>query len=347
MYVKYYKSIGAFLILFLVFICNSITVSAAAKGFYSGDLYYEITKKASGKTSGTVTLSSAKENSVIKTLAVPKAVTYQDKTYTVTSIAGTVRYTATGSIDGGTTAFHMVEKVSLPSTLTSIGACAFISNKSLKEIVIPNNVTTIDYMAFSRCRNLKKITLSKNLKTIKDFAFYNCKSLTSLKLPSNVSSLGFSSFSRSGLKTIKLNKNTQLGIGVFSDSVNLKTITIPADSTITKIGAGAFKGCRSLTDITLPKGLTQIPEHCFLNCIALNNIIIPSKVTEIDTDAFKDCSSLNKVTFAGSKNVKLNDGAFDTESQITFILPKGADSLKTTIEKHFIDLDIVPTIQYK
>jgi hypothetical protein len=51
----------------------------------------------------------------------------------------------------------------------------------------------------------------------------------------------------------------------------------------------AFRGCSSLTSVTIPEAVTAIGSNAFYNCTALLSITLPASVTVIGTDAFFGC----------------------------------------------------------
>lgn len=62
------------------------------------------------------------------------------------------------------------------------------------------------------------------------------------------------------------------------------------------IGDGVFAGCKNLTSIIIPEGVTYIRRDTFTNCTNLKSVSIPSTVIRIEENAFYNCTSLNQVT---------------------------------------------------
>lgn len=78
--------------------------------------------------------------------------------------------------------------------LSSIGDCAFEDCSSLETIAIPDSVTAIGSCAFCHCSSLVSVSLPEKLTSIEDHTFYRCTSLTSINIPSGVTSIGPSAF---------------------------------------------------------------------------------------------------------------------------------------------------------
>ena len=100
-------------------------------------------------------------------------------------------------------------------------------------------------------------------------------------------------YDRSKLVEVVLNEGLrEIGQSAFRYTA-LQSINIP--STVTKIGNGAFYGCKLLQSINIPSTVEEIGEDSFYGCTSLQCIAIPSTVNEIGRCAFHDCSNLREV----------------------------------------------------
>lgn len=139
-------------------------------------------------------------------------------------------------------------KVTIPSSVTSIGAYAFCDCFKLTNISIPDSVTSIGNGAFSDCRSLAEIVLPANITNIGAFTFYKCTGLTNITIPVNVDAIEESAFSLSGLTSITIpNRITSICESTFAFCVWLTDITIPVS--VTSIAYSAFNYCSNLADV--------------------------------------------------------------------------------------------------
>ena len=287
---------------FLVIVTLLGIFPASAYDFQVNGIYYnfngaEVTVTSSGSYSGYV--------------VIPSTVTYEGKTYLVTSIGDYAFYQCEGlatitlpeSVTSiGDFAFQYcrgLTTIMLPESLTSIGNYAF-SGCGLTTITIPNSVTSIGEGVSSGCSSLTTITLPESVTSIGRNTFSGCSSLTTITLPESVTSIGEYAFSDcTGLTTITIpNSVTSIGEGVFSGCSGLTTITLP--ESLTSIGYQAFDGCAGLTTITLPESLTSIGDFAFDGCAGLTTIKIPNSVTSIGEGVFSGCSGLTTITLPES-----------------------------------------------
>ncbi len=78
-----------------------------------------------------------------------------------------------------------------------------------------------------------------------------------------------------------------------------KSVTIPSEIDgypVTAIGDRCFLDNATLTDVTIPTGVTHIGWFAFSGCVALKSVQIPETVAAIDYGAFQNCDA--KMTVA-------------------------------------------------
>ena len=266
----------------LVTICLFCSLSASAYDFIVGDIYYTIISNTDFTVAVTDGYSKYSGN-----ITIPGTITYNEKTYSVTSIGDKAFYDCSGltsvtipnSVTSiGDNAFSdcsSLTSVTIPNSVTFIGKYAF-RGCGLTSVTIPNSVTSIGYGAFSVCSRLTSVTIGNSVTSIGDYAFGNCYGLTSIIVEAGNPTYD----SRENCNAIiETNSNTLI--------VGCKGTTIP--NSVTSIGDFAFSVCLSLTSITIPNSVTSIGDFAFSGCSSLTSITIPNSVTSIGMDAFYKC----------------------------------------------------------
>lgn len=94
---------------------------------------------------------------------------------------------------------------------------------------------------------------------------------------------------------------TKIGKGAFCGCRKLTSINIP--ESVTEIGGWAFEQCEALTSVTIPNSVTEIGAEAFSGCEALTSINIPESVTWIGEDAFIGCGELTSIIVAEENKV--------------------------------------------
>ena len=215
----------------------------------------------------------------------------------------------------------------IPSSVNSIGDCAFWDCRSLSEIVIPSSVTSIGNSAFCVCSSLSEIVIPSSVTSIGNSAFCVCSSLSEIVIPSSVTSIGNSAFSYcSSLSEIVIPSSvTSISDRAFSYCSSLSEIVIP--SSVTSIGNWAFSDCSSLSKIVIPSSVTSIGDCAFWDCSSLSEIVIPSSVTSIGNSAFSYCSSLSEIVIPSSVT-SIGRGAFNCcRSLSKIVIPSSVTSI--------------------
>lgn len=87
-----------------------------------------------------------------------------------------------------------------------------------------------------------------------------------------------------------LSGNSVLSQDFVLQDVHLKKIVVPA--TRTKIGAYAFAGLDTITDIKFMDGITEIREHAFDGCASLKHVTLPDSFINGSSDLFAGVDTL-------------------------------------------------------
>ncbi len=184
-------------------------------------------------------------------------------------------------------------------SVTSIGEKAFCRCSGLTSVTIPNSVTSVGNSAFEECSGLYAITFPSSVTSIGDNAFYNCTYLNYVTIPNSVTCIGYSAFEGcSSLPYITIpNSVIRIENYTFYGCISLNSVTI--SNSVTSIGEYAFGGCSSLTSIEIPNSVTRIGKYAFRGC-GLTSIMIPSSVTNIGDNAFYGCGHLKTVKISVS-----------------------------------------------
>ena len=184
-----------------------------------------------------------------------------------------------------------LSSVTIPDGVTSIGVHVFEGCYSLTSVVIPDSVTSIGEYAFEGCESLTSVVIPNSVTSIGDSAFIGCDSLTiccaAERKPrgwdDNWNKIDQSNRARTewGCE----GGGTYLGLAYRIDIIKGERVakivnyrgfkselTIPSVIEGTKvvgIGDSAFKGCYSLSSVTIPDGVTSIGEYAFEGCSSL------------------------------------------------------------------------------
>lgn len=225
-----------------------------------------------------------------------------------------------------------VQKVQLPSTLTTIRYGAFQNCTALKQITLPKSMTFIEGGAFQNCSALTSISVPQNVTYLGASAFSGCTSLTSATLPQAITRISSGLFENcSSLTTVQASSAlTSIGSRAFAETSALSSFTFPQTLTavgaesftgsgivtanlpqsVTYLGAGAFADCTKLVYAQVPAAIQAIRERTFRNCTELKNVSIPEGIRYIGAAAFQNDVSLQTVDFAQSL-LTICDNAFE------------------------------------
>ena len=221
----------------------------------------------------------------------------------------------------------------LYGVLTGLNKGAFYNCTALTSVTIPNSVTSIGSWAFYHCNSLTSVTIPDSVMSIGSYAFYGCSSLTSVTIGNGVTSIGSGAFYYcSGLTSITIPDSvTSISEGAFYGCSSLVSITLPfvgaqKDGTENThfgyiFGASSYSSNDSYVPASLKTvvitGGTSIADSAFKGCSSLTSITIPDSVTSIGRYAFEDCDSLSKVYYGGAAEGWANISIDDWNSDLT------------------------------
>jgi len=136
-------------------------------------------------------------------------------------------------------------------SVTSIEEWAFYNCSSLTSVTIANSVISIGNDAFYNCSSLTYISIGNSLTYIGYDAFYNCSSLNTLNFNAiNCNDFyNLSPFFDCPITTINIGDSVQRIPNRFAKELSSLT-SVNIGNNVTSIGNKAFEGCSSLQNIT-------------------------------------------------------------------------------------------------
>lgn len=198
---------------------------------------------------------------------------------------------------------------------------------------------------FADCVNLKKISLPVSVTAIRRDAFLNCNKLEAIEIPANATEVGHS-YGCTSLKTINVssaNDNFKSVDGVLFNSSVTEILWFPLGKegefsipeTMTAIGENALRGA-AITSLKLPNDLKSLGRGAFSES-SLKEISIPDGITNIPEALFQGCQNLKTVRI-GNGIRSIGSYAFDgcplmelyIESEFPPVVSRDAFSAKDT-----------------
>ena len=173
----------------------------------------------------------------------------------------------------------------IPDSVTSIDPSAFSGCTSLTSVTIPNSVASIGPYAFSGCTSLTSVTIGDSVTSISGGAFEGCTSLTSIEVDEN----------NTEYKSIDGNLYSKDGKTLIQYAIGKKDASFVIPDSVTSIDDDAFRGCTSLTSVTIGDSVTSISNDAFFGCTKLESITIPNSVTSIGREVFSNCTALKEI----------------------------------------------------
>ena len=126
---------------------------------------------------------------------------------------------------------------------------------------------------------------------------------------------------------------TAIARNAFYEDEDLVSVQFTRKCQLKTIGEFAFFGCTSITEFTIPEGVTSIDNAAFAGCVALRSIDIPASVTSIKVDSFWS-AGLTSVSIADDTQLTCLSGFAFCNRLTSITIPAGITEIP---ENSFID----------
>lgn len=142
------------------------------------------------------------------------------------------------------------EKMGFGSQILSINPDEFKDNKSIKEVWVSPKIKHIANNAFEGCTSLERVHFQGEMPVINDDAFNGCSALKSLN--ADVYTIGLDAFRGcTSLETARFGEHIYwIRNGAFGGCSKLRSILMAI--TMQKLEDGAFDGCTSIEEFSIP-----------------------------------------------------------------------------------------------
>ncbi len=272
--------------------------------------------------------------------------TVSESGVTITRYTGkAVRVAVPAEIDGqpvialGDKAFYEtpVTWVSIPDSVTSIGAFCFGGCASLMTLRLPTGLTEVPDGMLESAMRLLQLNLPDSVTRIGSGALWGNYYLTELRLPVSLTSIGGGNFVMAEQLVAITVPEGNTAFMTLDDGAVLLTAdgtrlihycpwqertsyTIPAG--VTQIDAFAFSDWYSLTEVIVPEGVTTIEGAAFLSARSLKTLTLPASAVELG--GMNDMGGLNIAPVEGGEGQPVSEIVSPIAANVTIIAPQGS-----------------------
>lgn len=206
------------------------------------------------------------------------------------------------------------------ANLKVINARAFTNCTAIRQIIIPDSVETVGGYAFQNCTSLEKITLGKGVTSFGSYAFegdgvnfggvapalYTCNNLKEIAVAAGNTEYK----SVNGVLYSKSVGGKTFGEGAVLIAVpqNYKNPTLALPAEVRVITPYAVHNQKTLSTVTLNRGLENIGKAAFYNSKSLTELKIPSTVTNIGASILLNCSGITAFSIEEANPKYSTDG---------------------------------------
>jgi hypothetical protein len=193
-------------------------------------------------------------------------------------------------VNGVLTSYSYVggsQSLIIPNTVTSIAPSVFLNFLSFERVTIPSSVTSIGSRAFEGCAYLQYLSLERTRSEGLTTLGLNCFLSTGFaQYPYNIPYFKNFGYTRRELITAGF-PEANTNIHYPPQGIEITVVNGVLTSSFYDYGS---------TNLSIPTTVTAIDPNAFLNLNVLTSVNIPSTVLTIGSNAFKGCSSLTSIT---------------------------------------------------
>ena len=245
-------------------------------------------------------------------------------------------------IQDGAFAGCSMKSIKIPATVkvisdTALGGCSWLSPempnlevievdsaskyfKSADGVLFSSDGKTL--IKYPQAKAAEKYSIPDGVTRIFKKAFAGVGALKLITIPESVDIIDEDAFSEcSHLETVSMPEKVSAFDRAFAGCIAMKEISVPKG--VVDLPGRCFADCKSLTKVSLPKGLKKIGCQAFENCPALSEINIPAAVRGISEGAFRGCRSLKDITISRS-TTGIGWNVFDGCVDLTIHTPAGS-----------------------
>ena len=194
---------------------------------------------------------------------------------------------------------NLLDTIVLPSSVKSLGQCAFTYCTNLKSINLPVTQKTLPVSFFEGCTSLETIELPATLTTISSDAFYGCSKLANVNLHEGITTIGLRAFWGCKLTEITIPSTvTSIGNGAFKGNPTTTIVWKPKTCSIGSDDSAPFYSTSSqVTSFTFAEDVEVVPAYLCKWMNQLDSIVLPATVTSVGASAFMYCKGIQSFTF--------------------------------------------------
>lgn len=286
-----------------------------------------------GSSNRTTLLTNSDSEGVFENCTQLTKVTFSNQTGTFAFGSGATSKTV--KVEFGVQMFKgctALESVEMPASAVTFADQTFYGCSALKEIknTDKKEITSFGNYTFAGCTSLEAIDFSEaTAKSITTGMFDGCTKLADVKLNTGkITSIGSSAFRNCVSLVSEVPEDAPEGAKISAFSLSSMQLT--------KIETSAFEGCTGLKKVeiaalTKATGKITIGASAFRGCSSLTSVTLSKNVTTINTSAFGRCAKLTTFNTDANTNFEAKNGLLYKADGTIICIPAGLEFENNTV----------------